>query len=123
MSATGYLRELKTHYLGLANPTRLAILTLLAKREMAASELTRKLKLSQPLTSWHLRIMRRAGLIATRRSGREVFCSLDRKTIAEYQERLNRLLAPRVPSVAKTASDEGDGVQHADLVEEIASAI
>jgi ArsR family transcriptional regulator, arsenate/arsenite/antimonite-responsive transcriptional repressor len=34
--------------------------------------------ISQPLVSWHLNILRRAGLVRTRRTGRQVYCSLDR---------------------------------------------
>ena len=86
------VRDLKVHFVGLANPTRLAIVSLLARRDMAGSELARKLKLSQPLLSWHLRVMRRAGLIATRRAGREVLCSLDRAGIRAYQARFNQLI-------------------------------
>jgi DNA-binding transcriptional ArsR family regulator len=92
MSSAAEIRELKVHHLGLANPTRLEILARVAGGETAASELARGLKLSQPLLSWHLRIMRRAGLIATRRVGREVLCSLDRENIRRHQERLNQLL-------------------------------
>jgi len=72
---------LKAYFIGLANPTRLAIIALLVSGERTASKIARKLKLSQPLLSWHLRVMRRAGLVGTRRSGREVLCSLDRKSI------------------------------------------
>jgi ArsR family transcriptional regulator len=92
MTALNTVRELKAHYLGLANPTRLEIVSLLAKREMAGSELARKLKLSQPLLSWHLRIMRKASLVDTRRAGREVFCSLNRAGIRHHQERFNQMI-------------------------------
>jgi DNA-binding transcriptional ArsR family regulator len=34
--------------------------------------------ISQPLISWHLRVLRKYGLVRTRRSGRVVHCSLDR---------------------------------------------
>jgi ArsR family transcriptional regulator, arsenate/arsenite/antimonite-responsive transcriptional repressor len=85
-------RDLKVHFVGLANPTRMAIVSLLVSGERTASEIARRLKLSQPLLSWHLRVMRRGGLIGTRRSGREVLCSLDRKSIREFQERFNQLI-------------------------------
>ena len=62
-----FIRDLKAHFLGLANPTRLAIIAELVEGETSGSELARRLKVSQPLLSWHLRIMRRAGLITTRR--------------------------------------------------------
>jgi len=92
MSALTNSRDLKAYFIGLANPTRLAIIALLVSGERTASEIARKLKLSQPLLSWHLRVMRRAGLVGTRRSGREVLCSLDRKSIRDYQERFNQLI-------------------------------
>ena len=92
MSALTTSRDLKAHFVGLANPTRLAIIALLVPGESTASEIARQLKLSQPLMSWHLRVMRRAGLVGTRRSGREVLCSLDRKSIREFQERFNQLI-------------------------------
>ena len=92
MSALTTSRDLKAHFVGLANPTRLSIVSLLVSGERSASEIARKLKLSQPLLSWHLRVMRRAGLIGTRRSGREMWCSLDRKSIRDFQERFNQLI-------------------------------
>ena len=119
MSALTTARDLKAHFVGLANPTRMAIVSLLVSGESTASEIARKLKLSQPLLSWHLRIMRRGGLIGTRRSGREVLCSLDRKSIREFQERFNQLIREpdpeaSVPSLS-VASAVGD--------KEIANAI
>lgn len=92
MSALTNSRDLKAHFIGLANPTRLAIIALLVSGERTASEIARTLKLSQPLLSWHLRVMRRAGLVGTRRSGREVLCSLDRKSIRDYQDRFKQLI-------------------------------
>jgi len=69
--------------------------------EMTVSELTRALRISQPLASWHLRKLRRAHLITARRVGRQVFCSLNRSRLTECVEALaewsNRplSLAPR----------------------------
>lgn len=117
MTALTSVRDLKTHYLGLANPTRLAIIALLARRELTASELAQKLKLSQPLLSWHLRIMRKAGLIITRRTGREVHCALDRKGIRDYQDRFNQFISDNDRTAA------AHGVPAALLTEEIANAI
>jgi DNA-binding transcriptional ArsR family regulator len=94
MRALNQVRSLKAHFVGLANPTRLAILAELTEGELGGSELARRLKLSQPLLSWHLRVMRRAGLIATRRAGRELLCSLDRRAIRDYQERFNQFIGP-----------------------------
>jgi DNA-binding transcriptional ArsR family regulator len=110
------MRDLKAYFIGLANPTRLAIVALLVDGEMSAAEIARQLKLSQPLLSWHLRVMRRAGLIATRRRGREISCGLDLDSIRQVQEQFNQMIrmpgaqlgaAPaRRPSLSDTVSKE-----------------
>jgi DNA-binding transcriptional ArsR family regulator len=43
--------------------------------------------------SWHLRILRRAEVIRTRREGREVFCRLDRDAIATHFKSFARLIS------------------------------
>ncbi|MGO8685622.1 MAG: ArsR/SmtB family transcription factor [Candidatus Dormibacteria bacterium] len=74
--------DLSVHFEGLANPTRLAIVDLLARRgELRVSELAALCKASQPRISWHLRTLRHAQVITTRREGREVLCRLDREAI------------------------------------------
>ena len=59
------------------------------------SELVFKLRISQPLMSWHLRRLTRAGIVKTERVGREVRCSFDRERFAEMQERSYRALMNR----------------------------
>jgi len=86
--------ELALHFEGLAHPTRITILERLASSvEMRVSELADFCKVSQPRMSWHLRILRRSGLISTRREGREVFCRLDRVSIAGHLRSFVRMLA------------------------------
>ena len=87
--------DLSVHFEGLANPTRLKIVErLAAAAEVRVSELAEFCKVSQPRMSWHLRILRRAQVIRTRRTGREVFCRLDREAIAENLRTFARLMAP-----------------------------
>jgi DNA-binding transcriptional ArsR family regulator len=105
--------DLALHFEGLAHPTRIAILERLASAvEMRVSELAEICKVSQPRMSWHLRILRRAGLIATRRDGREVFCRLDRPSIAGHLRSFVRLL-----SVNGTA----DPILDMQVINEVAS--
>ena len=86
--------DLSVHFEGLANPTRLLIVERLAStHEMRVSELAEFCKVSQPRMSWHLRILRKAQVIRTRREGREVFCRLDREAIASNLKRFTRLIA------------------------------
>lgn len=54
----------------LADPTRRAMLERLAGSEMTATELREGFAISQPAMSQHLAVLRGAGLVSERRSGR-----------------------------------------------------
>ncbi len=86
------LREVAVVHKALADPTRLRIVQRLASGEGTVSDLMRHVHLSQPLVSWHLRRLRAAGLVKTRRSGREVICSLSREALQRFHERERALL-------------------------------
>jgi len=59
-----------------ANATRLQMLDLLGQREWPASELQERLSISKPNLSQHLAILKAAGVVSTRRKGKQVYCSL-----------------------------------------------
>lgn len=88
------LRRLRTLYKALGDESRLRIISVLAEfGPMPVNELTSRVGLSQPLISWHLRIMRLAGLIATRRQGRIVICQVRIAAFEELHEAEARLIA------------------------------
>src|SRR5918911_2521453 len=100
------LRELRLHFQGLASLTRLRILQLLAEiREVTVQDLADSMDMSQPRLSWHLRMLRRGGLVNARRSGREVFYSVNPEGLFFYQGELTRLISPRT-RVGEEASGE-----------------
>lgn len=70
------LRELRAFHKALADVSRLRIVRRLARSPATVTELIEHVGLSQPLVSWHLRVLRQSGLIETRRAGRAVVCSL-----------------------------------------------
>ena len=85
-------RELKTMLKALGDVARLAIVYHLAHSgEITVMALTELLGLSQPLVSWHLRKLRRANLIRTRRVGRQVYCSLNANRFQNCLQRLESL--------------------------------
>jgi ArsR family transcriptional regulator, arsenate/arsenite/antimonite-responsive transcriptional repressor len=92
--------DLSAYFEGLANPTRLRIVQRLAEvKESRVSDVALLLGISQPRMSWHLRLLRRARIVTTRRDGREVFCRLDRDSIQASFQRFSRLLEePPIPS-------------------------
>jgi ArsR family transcriptional regulator len=59
-----------------ANATRLRMLDLLAKNEYTVSELQSELGISTPNVSQHLSVLKAAGVISTRREGKQIYCSL-----------------------------------------------
>lgn len=59
-----------------ANPVRLKILDLVARRTRPVSELHQRLGISEANLSQHLAVLRGAGVIATRRTGKQVVCYL-----------------------------------------------
>jgi DNA-binding transcriptional ArsR family regulator len=96
-ASSGYpsseLREVRGYFKALSGITRLQIVKQLADtKELSVSELAVALRLSQPLVSWHLSGLRKAGLVKVRREGRQVFCSLDRERLRQYQQSFAQLL-------------------------------
>lgn len=91
------LRRLRQLHRALGDETRLRILGLLAELgPMPVNALSLRVGLSQPLISWHLRILRLAGLIHTQRHGREVICHLHPAAFDELGALHSQLLAGRV---------------------------
>ena len=90
-------RELKIMMKALADVARLTIVYHLAhQEEITVTALTDLLGISQPLVSWHLRKLRRAGLIRTRRAGRQVYCTLDYQRFQYCLQRQASLVDPAV---------------------------
>jgi DNA-binding transcriptional ArsR family regulator len=92
-SAERDLRRLRTLYRALGDETRLRMIGLLAEfGPMPVNELSARVMLSQPLISWHLRILRLAGVVDTRRNGRERICRLRQAAFEELHETEARLV-------------------------------
>lgn len=88
-------RELKTTLKALGDMARLAIVAYLAHaQEVTVTDLADLLEISQPLVSWHLRKLRRSGIISTRRAGRQSYCSLNPHAIHHSMQLLERLIDP-----------------------------
>ena len=66
-----------------AHPGRLRILDLLGQGERGVSELQQELGLSKTTLSQQISILKSAGVVSTRRNGKQIYCSL---TIPEVKE-------------------------------------
>ena len=104
------LRRLRTLYRALGDETRLRIIGLLAELgPMPVNALSAHVGLSQPLISWHLRILRLADLIDTRRQGREVICRLRVAAFEELHETEARLIGGAA-GVHKAPAEDGSEI-------------
>lgn len=70
----------------IAEPQRRRILSLLRRREHAASEVAGKLSLAPSPTSKHLRVLREVGLVRVREEGRQRYYALDARGLREVHE-------------------------------------
>jgi ArsR family transcriptional regulator len=78
----------------LSDETRLAILELLRDGERCVCELTDALDVAQSRLSFHLRVLRDAGLVSDRRDGRWIYYTAERAVFSEA-ESLLATLRPR----------------------------
>ena len=93
----------------LAEPTRRRILDLLLDRERPVGELVKKLKLSQPGVSKHLRILREAGLVSVRTEAQRRIYGVrpePLEEIAEWLEPYRRLWAERLDALERHLNEE-----------------
>lgn len=74
----------------LTDPHRRAMLDLLRERPRAVGELVERLRLSQPATSKHLRVLREAGLVRVMPAAQRRIYTVDAKPLAD----LDAWLAP-----------------------------
>ena len=75
----------------IGEPKRMLILGRL-KKECCVSQLWKKLDLSQNLTSHHLRVLKKAGLISSEKRGKQVVYCLNEKSINRQIEQLEKFL-------------------------------
>ena len=77
----------------LAEPIRLQVVQALAGGERCVCELTSDLDLAQSKLSFHLRVMKEAGLISARQEGRWIYYRLEPSALSTLQAWLGQLAA------------------------------
>lgn len=75
----------------LADATRRHLLERLAGSDLAVSDLTAGLDISQAAVSQHLRVLREAGLVTARQEGRNVYYQLRPAGLTELRDWLDEL--------------------------------
>src|SRR3954469_3057137 len=86
------LRAVAAYHKALSDPTRLRLMQRLAEGPATVTELTSHVDLSQTLVSSPLHRLKAAGVVETRRAGREVICTLSRDLVSHFRARESELL-------------------------------
>jgi DNA-binding transcriptional ArsR family regulator len=89
---------------GLADPTRILILYLLADTPRYVSELADALDVKQPTVSHHLKVLRERGLVTTTREGNAIRYELRDHRIVDALELLRAVMGDILSEQAKLIS-------------------
>lgn len=79
-------------FAALSDPNRQKILDLLKKQEMAVTDIGSHLAITLPTLSHHLDILKRTGLISSRRVGQKILYSLNLSVFEEIAEKIIKFL-------------------------------
>ncbi len=74
----------------IAHPMRIAMMEMLYENPMCVTEIYEKLNIEQASASHHLNLLRKKGVLKSKRSGKKIFYSLKSKTVNEIIDCINR---------------------------------
>ncbi len=81
----------------LGDPNRLGILFAIGKQSRSVTEIIRITGLSQTLVSFHLRALRRADIVKTRREGAFIYYSLKTPHLIDILMEISKLIGKTMP--------------------------
>jgi DNA-binding transcriptional ArsR family regulator len=93
----------------LAHPARRELVRLCSAGERSAGELGELVRLRQPTTSQHLRMLRDAGLLVVRRDGNRRMYRVDFERLGQVQNALDALWGSRLPQLKRAAEARARG--------------
>jgi ArsR family transcriptional regulator len=81
----------------IADETRQKIMAICCCTQITVSEIVEQMEdISQPTVSHHLKILKQAGLVHTRRNGKEIFYSLNQEALAKGCCQVAESFAPNI---------------------------
>lgn len=96
-----------------ADRSRRRVFGLLLEGERTVSDLVRSTRLRQPLVSHHLKVLRAAGLVATRKDGRFRYYRVSSPEVRGLLERLEADAAKIIAAAEAAAERSAPAVQRA----------
>jgi DNA-binding transcriptional ArsR family regulator len=95
----------------LGDPTRRAVLERLRRGPLAVGDIARDLPVSRPAVSQHLRVLRRAGLVAERREGARRVYRVDPNGLSSLRAYLESLWNEALVAFKEAAERQGGGAR------------
>ncbi len=74
----------------ISHPARIAILEMLADKELCVTDIYTNLKLDQATTSHHLNVLKNSGILESQRKGKMIFYSLKFQSLTDIISCINR---------------------------------
>ena len=93
---------------GLADPNRILILYALAEQPLAVNQIAKKLQLSQPTVSRHLKILRDKGLVISTRNRQSLIYKLADRRIIQALDLMRMVMVETLEThveLARSATD------------------
>ena len=87
--------ELEELFKILSNPNRLKIIHILAEKdnkEVTVNEISDKIKITQPATSQHLKILKKSKIVQCNKKGNNIYYKINVDTISHRKECVDSLL-------------------------------
>ena len=78
----------------LGDPTRLRIIRMLAsemEKDLSVSELAKKLGVTQPAASQHIKVLKNIGILESKRGGNSVYYNIKADVLKQYKENIDML--------------------------------
>jgi DNA-binding transcriptional ArsR family regulator len=98
-----YIRALEA----LADPTRRALFEQLQRRPACVSDLAKRLPVSRPAVSQHLKVLRGAGLVTERREGVKRIYGVELAGLADLRRYLDRSWDTALQGLRAAAEKDG----------------
>jgi len=89
------LKEITNFLKIIAEPNRLMILSVLQEGALSVTQIQEKLQMPLNLTSFHLRPLKKHGLLNSTKQGLNIIYSLNESKICSYREFLNHFLCEK----------------------------
>lgn len=89
----------------IAEPKRLRIMDMLSCGELCACKILEEFHITQPTLSHDMRLLVDAGLVNDRREGKNIYYSLNQKTIGELQRTLTDIFSESEDCICHNPSE------------------